>query len=201
MLVRDLMHADPVTVRPGTTVLEALRMLDRHHVTAMPVVDGEGAIRGIVSEADLIGERVPADPRVGGEATEDEGARPRLVKDVMTRLPMVVTPDTDVALVAELTTSTGVKSLPVLEGREVVGMVSRSDIVHALATADDELEHKVCAVLCSAGLEDWLVEVRAGVVRITGPDTAAEAGTARALARTVPGVVDVRLELPGRRRR
>lgn len=190
MLVRDLMHANPVTVRPGTSVPEALRILDRYRVTALPVVDRDGTIHGVVSEADLIKGRVPSDPRAGhpGNHVGSPGER---VRDVMTRLPVVVTPDTDAALVVELTTSTGAKSLPVIDGSRVVGMVSRSDVVHALATADPDLEHEVQVVLRSAGLDDWLVDVRAGVVRLTARGSDAEAGAVRALAMTVPGVLDV----------
>ena len=64
MLVREVMTTSPVTVRPGTTLQAAMRLVAEAHVTSLPVVNAAGQLRGIVSEADLIKDRVPADPRL-----------------------------------------------------------------------------------------------------------------------------------------
>ena len=54
MLVREVMTRQPITVTPDTSAKEALRLLDRHSVTSMPVVDVDGEVVGVVSEADLL---------------------------------------------------------------------------------------------------------------------------------------------------
>ena len=63
MLVRDVMTTAPVTVTRDTSVKETLTILAGRGISALPVVDGSGRLHGIVSEADLIAETVPRDPR------------------------------------------------------------------------------------------------------------------------------------------
>ena len=87
MLVREVMTTSPVTVRPGTTVQAALRLAAQAHVTSLPVVDAAGQLRGIVSKADLIKDRVPVDPRLHEPAHPgDLPDRHDLVEQVMTRV-------------------------------------------------------------------------------------------------------------------
>ena len=197
MFVQDVMTADPVTVRTGTAVKEALVLLARHGVTSMPVVSAGRRIRGVVSEADLIRESVARDPRVQ-EAPLDEGddpMLPRTVDEVFTPHAVVVHPDDDLATAVELMTSTSVKSLPVVDrNHRVVGIVSRSDVVRLLARADSTIEAEVDELLRSLGYPDWLVEVHDGVVELTGPAGSSEVQLARTVAATVPGVVDVRVD-------
>ena len=100
MRVQDIMSRRPVTVGLDTTAAAALRLLGSHHVTALPVVDRSTRIVGIVSEADLIPGRVPADPVLGGahDAPPVRGRGPEAsVADVMSRLIVVVHPETDLA--------------------------------------------------------------------------------------------------------
>jgi osmotically-inducible protein OsmY len=107
---------------------------------------------------------------------------------------VTVTPDTDLTIVVELATSTGIKSVPVVDSRDrVVGVISRRDIVHMLARSDSRLEQEVDAFLLSTGLGPWLVEVQDGVVELSGPSDEHERTVATILARSVPGVVEVRL--------
>ena len=102
-------------------------------------------------------------------------------------------PDTDVAEVTRLMTTTGVKSLPVLDGdRRVVGVVSRRDIVHAMARSDDEIAGELATLFDSLGL-DWSVEVDDGRVLVRGPLEARDRSLALAAVSTVVGVVDVRI--------
>ena len=63
MLVREVMTTRPVTVTPEASTKDALRLLDRHSITAMPVVDPDGVVIGVVSEADLVRDALPPDPR------------------------------------------------------------------------------------------------------------------------------------------
>lgn len=196
MLVRDVMTPDPVTVTPATGVKEALVRLADLGITSMPVVGPDGALLGIVSEADLITIAVVRDPRVAEWPVIVEPLdSPRTVADLYTRSAISVRPDDDVAHAVDLMTATAAKSLPVLdsEGR-LAGVVSRSDVVQVLARADDLIAADIDDVLVDLGHPDWLVEVENGLVEISGPRGSAEHSLAHVVARTVPGVVEVRVE-------
>lgn len=139
MLVRDVMTMGPFTVTRETTVKEALTVLADGGISALPVVSPSGRLHGIVSEADLIAETVPRDPRSQVRPIVDEPLHPaHRVDEVCTRSVVTIRPDDDVATAVELMASTGAKSLPVVdEERRLVGIVSRSDVVAALARSDD----------------------------------------------------------------
>ena len=111
----------------------------------------------------------------------------------MTSLAMTCMPDTDVAEVTRLMTTTGVKSLPVVDGdHRVVGVVSRRDIVHAMARSDSEIADELGGLFDSLGL-DWSVEVEDGHVLVSGPLEARDRSLALSAVSTVAGVVDVRI--------
>jgi len=196
MLVREVMTRQPVTVTRDTSVKEALCVLERHRISATPVLDRGGHIEGIVSEADLIRDLVQPDPRTHEwPAAHDRTDRPRVVGDVMSTHPVTVGPDTDLAAAVELITTLSIKSLPVVDHQhQVLGVLSRSDIVRVLAHSDDEIERRVDALLAEAGLGDWLVTVSDGEVLLAGPDGSPYRMTARVLAESVPGVIDVQVQ-------
>ena len=99
MLVHEVMTSHPVTVPRGTTVQEALLLLAEHEITSLPVVTGKGKICGVVSEADLVRERLAADPRKHEIPVVDEQTdRAEYVDDVMTPHAVTVHPDTDLAV-------------------------------------------------------------------------------------------------------
>jgi CBS-domain-containing membrane protein len=196
MFVEDVMTAHPVTVRTRTSVKDALALLDRYSVTSMPVVDGAGRIRGVVSEADLIRERVLPDPREREDpASARTGFPPAsTVADVYTPHAVTVRRHDDLADAVELLTSTAIKSVPVVDRKGVVvGVLSRSDVVHVLARGDSAIEAGITDQLASLGYVDWLVDVAEGVVRIEGPSTDHERTLARIAATTAAGAVDVRI--------
>lgn len=190
MLVRDVMTSPAVTVLASTSVKQGLKLLDRHHVTAMPVTDAQGALVGIVSEVDLLRDAVRHDDRAHMIPHEEPDQRPRRVEDVMSTLSMTVTSETDLSDAVELMTSTAVKSLPVVDGGRVVGVVSRSDVVHLLARSDEHIRGEVDELLRSAELE-CEVEVDEGVVRIGGPADPHERRIVEVIAGSVPGVISV----------
>lgn len=195
MIVRDLMTADPVSVRPNTKVKAALALLDDNDITTLPVVTPDGRLCGVVSEADLIRDLVDDDPRLMIPPAEHTLDRPLYVGDVMTTHAITVREETDLAVAVELATSTSVKTLPVVDEHDrLVGIISRRDVVHMLARSDDVLEQEVDALLVSAGMRDCLVDVRDGVAEITGPADHRERILATVLARAVPGVVEVHVD-------
>jgi CBS domain-containing protein len=195
MLVREVMTPRPLTVHPSTETKTALRLLDQHAVTSMPVVDANSRIVGVVSEADLVREALPHDPRAHmiPPAESVRPPRPRTVGEAMNRHPVAVHGDADLADAVDLMTSTAVKSLPVVDGRGcVVGMVSRRDVVHLLARDDDRIEGQVDDLYRAAGV-DWLVRVDDGTVTVEGPEDRSSRAIATSLAKTVAGVTDVRI--------
>jgi CBS domain-containing protein len=88
-------------------------------------------------------------------------------------------------------TSTAVKSLPVVEAGEVLGVVSRRDVIRLLARQDELIEAEIDELFRQAGL-DWLVTVEDGVVVVDGPEDDREQRLAETLASTVPGAIGIR---------
>lgn len=193
MLVRDVMTTPAITVRDTATVKEATVVLDRHAIAALPVVDAQDRVVGMVSEADVIRDLVLPDQRVH-ELPVDTGARavPTRVADVMTRHVLTATSDTELSEAVEVITSTAVKSLPVVDDGRLVGVVSRRDVVRQLARADAVIEAQVDDLVRQVG-HDWLVDVTDGVVVLDGPASASENRLAQALVGSVPGVVALRI--------
>lgn len=194
MLVHELMTPDPMTVQVDTTVKDALQLMSEHRVTSLPVVNHRGRICGVVSEADLIRDRVAPDQRLHEIPLSSDPIGPaRVVDEVMTPHAMTVEPHTDLAVAVELMTSTSVKSLPVVDAHaHVVGIISRSDVVRLLARSDATLGHEIDSLLQELGHPDWLVEVHEGVAEVSGPEDGSERALAALAARSVPGVVDIR---------
>jgi CBS domain-containing protein len=194
MWVSDVMTSPVVSVSPATTVRTALRLLDEHKVTSLPVVDVYGKVVGVVSEADLVRESVLPDQRshmIWQELPQHPPAK--CVADVMTKHPVTVHAGDDLANAVELLTTTAVKSLPVLEGSHLVGMVSRRDVVHLLARDDTRIEAEI-SELFRADEVDWMADVCDGVVTVSGPKDAGERRLAEALVGSVAGVVGIRIE-------
>lgn len=191
MLVREVMSSPVVSVAPATTIKQAVELLAEHAITAMPVLGDRGELVGVISEADVLLEALLPDPRAHDRPVEiTSGPAMRRVGEVMNRQVLTVSPRDDIADAADLMVSTAVKSLPVLDGDRVVGMVSRRDLVQVLARQDPQIEAAVDELARSAGY-DWTVEVSDGVATIDGPAREDEFAIARVLVASVPGVVGI----------
>ena len=148
-LVREIMDPEPATVTEDTSVEEVVRTLREHELPGVPVVDGDGRLRGIVTEADLVLPDDQGDLHIphyinlfGGTVFLEPLGRfeQRLRKafaskaaDMMTSDPDTVTPDTTVHEAARLVHESGHNRLPVVEGGRLVGVVTRLDLLGALA--------------------------------------------------------------------
>ena len=193
MLVREVMSSPAVTVSARTSVRAALRLLDENGITAMPVVDHDGSIVGVVSEADLVRDAVLPDGRAHMIPVRVSELPPaRIVAEVMTRTPLTVSSGSDLTAAVDLMTSTVVKSLPVVDHGQVVGVVSRKDVVHLPARRDEAIRAEVEDLVRSEGA-DWMVDVDDGVVSVSGPSDEHQRRLAEALAGSVSGVVAVRV--------
>ena len=193
MLVHEVMSSPAITVTPQASTRQALRVLDEYDITALPVVDGDGDIVGVVSESDLVRDAVIPDAgRHMVPLHVTEWGPPRRVSDVMTTHPLTIAATSDLADAVDLMTSTVVKSLPVVDRGRVVGVVSRKDVVHLLTREDERIRAELGELIRSDGA-DWWVEVSDGVVEVTGPNDEHERRVAEVLAGSVAGVVAVRV--------
>jgi CBS domain-containing protein len=148
-LVRDIMDRSPVTVSPDASVEEVVNTLREHELPGVAVVDGDGRCVGIVTEADLVLPDDQGDLHIphyinlfGGTVFLEPLGRfeQRLRKafaskatDMMTSDPDTVAPDTTVQDAARLIHRSGHNRLPVVEDGRLVGVVTRVDVLGALA--------------------------------------------------------------------
>jgi CBS domain-containing protein len=212
-----------VTVTSGTPVSEVARLMFERRISALPVVDGE-RLAGIISEADLLHRyEIGTDCALGGDPwwirlfsadrspEEYVKSHARFARDIMTRDVATVAPDTPLAEIATLLERRRIKRVPVLDEGQLVGIVSRSDLVHALvavtragAQADSIADETIRAMLLAElRRQAWWrrdfanVTVEKGMVTFAGLiQTESERVAARVAAETVPGVrgvVDERL--------
>lgn len=192
MRARDIMTAPVITVRPETAVKEAAVLLAEHGFTALPVLDEDDRLIGIVTEADVVRDRVPRDPRTLIHADHLDAAVPvsTTVREVMTTPVIAMGPGTDVALLGKALLESGFRSMPIVEGSVVVGIVTRRDIVRAIARDDDTIAADVRHRLeIYGGDRRWHVEVHDGVVSIADEfDDETDRHVAIVLAEAVPGV-------------
>jgi CBS domain-containing protein len=192
MRIKDVMTSPVMAVTPTTRLKQVAALLVRHGFNAVPVVD-EGELVGIVSEADLVGLESLPDPRAHALRWPPPAAETRhLVHEVMTREVLALPPDADAADAARLMLDHGVKSIPVILGGRVVGIVTRCDLLAVLARNDQAIRAEVERLLAEELGGHHRVEVADGVVTLAGFETGQEADLAALLARTVPGVVEVR---------
>ena len=144
MLVRDVMVAPVVTVEPSATVQEVAKLLLEKRISAVPVLDDKGKLVGIVSEGDLL-HRVEAGTErhrswwlraliesqtLAAEYVKSHGHK---VSDVMTRDVITASPETPLHEVASLMEKNAVRRLPILENGQLVGIVSRANLLQAVA--------------------------------------------------------------------
>jgi CBS domain-containing protein len=197
--VRDVLTRDVVSVAPGTSVKTAAGILADRGFAALPVVDDEHRLVGIVGEADVLRGRLLPDPRLRLRRDVGTGAAapPVHVGGVMTTDVRTVEAGADVAEVARLLVDERLRSVPVVDGGRLVGIVSRQDVLRALARPDDQLRGDLLRRIADyAGrLDGWQVAVREGVATVRRPrgGPGSDDDALRTLARTVPGVVAMRV--------
>lgn len=142
--VADVMTRDVVVVFDDALVRDVVRTLFSRDISGVPVVDHDGRLVGVVTEADLLtGAAYPARHRgtlgrlvalLRGHDDLERKAEGRIARDVMTAPPVFVRPDESVEVAARLMIESHIKRLPVVErGTRLVGIVSRHDLLQAFA--------------------------------------------------------------------
>jgi len=145
MKAMDIMTRNVISVKPDVTVLQAARLMLQHHISGLPVVDGDGNLVGVLSEGDFLRRRETATERrrsrwleflmgpgkIASEYTHSHGNK---VAEVMTQNVETVTEDAPLEAIVELMERRRIKRVPVMRGNTVVGIVTRSNLMHAMVS-------------------------------------------------------------------
>jgi len=217
MKAADIMTRNVVSVQPETTILRAAELMLQHRISGLPVVDTDDHVVGIVTEGDFLRRTETGTQRkrprwlqflVGPGRLAEEYVRSssRKIEDVMTQAVHTIGEDTHVSDVVELMERHRIKRLPVLRDDKLVGIVSRANLLHALASLAPEIQSTSAddvaireRLLTELSRQNWAplglidVIVRNGTVELWG--TLLDERKRRALivaAENLPGVKSVR---------
>src|SRR5437773_5024790 len=191
MRAHQIMTRPVITVTPETTIVEAANIMLQRHVSGLPVVDAVGKLVGIVSEGDFIRRSEIGTQRkrgrwlkfllgAGAAATDYVHEHGRKVSEVMTSDPITITENATLEEIVNAMEANGVRRLPVMKSDKLVGIVSRANLLQAVAslareipdpTADDDhIRNRTIEALVK---NDWCpdglgVVVRDGIVHLSG---------------------------------
>jgi CBS domain-containing protein len=218
MLAMDVMTTDVITVDPDTTVQALATLLAERGISGVPVIDASGRLVGIVSEGDLLHraeigtahrhrERRRSwwlDHFAADLAREYTKSHARAVKDIMTGDVVAVAEDTDLGEVAALLEAKRIKRVPVVRDGEVVGIISRANLVRALGATkgapprEGEGDDRTirARLLAELGREEWAkiwpedIIVRDSVVHfwLSSDEPEEKKQALRVAAEIIPGV-------------
>lgn len=197
MRVVDLMTTDVIRVSPSTRIKEAARLMFRHRVSGLPVVDADGRLAGIITEADFL--------RMEVARNEAEDPQPvETVGEVMSSGVVTIAPDAEITEAAKVMVIQDVKRLPVVdEDNKMLGIISRLDVVAVFTRPDEVIEDEIREDLLRRVLfvdpDDVVVEVEGGVVTFRGEiGTKNESRILEELSRRLDGVMRVDNQLAWR---
>jgi CBS domain-containing protein len=217
MKASDVMTAGAITIGPDADVQTAAKIMLEKGVSALPVVDGAGFLIGVISEGDLIRRSesgteeksswwlrlMSSNEQLAARFVKEHGKR---VADVMTPEVVTATPDTPLADIAAMLERNRIKRVPIVSGRKVLGIVSRANLLQALASAKPAFDGAGAvsdaalreAILKRIWEQPWAhpslvnVIVQGGVVNLWGSVTSeSERDALRILVQETPGVASV----------
>ncbi len=215
MQVKDVMTPNVICIGADEPVLKAARLMLQNRFSGLPVIDKDGELVGIVTEGDFLRrselgtqrqrpkwlEFIVGPGKLAQEFTHSSG---RKVEEIMTPDPRTIGEDETLEAVVETMERHHVKRLPVTRGGRVVGIISRANLMHALASLSRDVAVPVAGdlairdqILAAIGKQDWAprinVIVSAGIAELHGviTDDRERAGLIVA-AENVPGVKRVR---------
>lgn len=134
MYIGQIMHTNLITIGPKATLVEARELIDRHGIDHLPVVDGKGHLAGILSDRDL--KQNWASPATTLSAHELHYLLQKVeVGGIMIRAVHTITPDTTIERAALIMQNHHISALPVVEGGQLVGIVTSTDVMAVLLQA------------------------------------------------------------------
>jgi CBS domain-containing protein len=145
MKAEDVMTRDVISIDPDATVLQAARLMLQHHISGLPVIDNDGKLVGVLSEGDFLRRRetkterrrsrwlefLMGPGRIASEYSHSHGSK---VSEVMTQEVQTVDELTSLEDIVELMERRRIKRVPVVCGGQVVGIVTRSNLMHAMVS-------------------------------------------------------------------
>jgi|SRR6516165_4897209 len=217
MRAADVMTPDPVCISPDASITDAIQLMLERKFSGLPVVDARGALVGIVTEGDLVRRTETGTQRKrsgwleflvgpGRLATEYLQARSRKVEDVMTPDVRTVTENTTLDEIVHLMERHQINRVLVMRDGKLVGIVTRANLLHALASVIDEAKPGPTSdasirvrIYAELKTQRWApislinVVVRNGVVHLSGTlFDERQRGAIRAAAENIPGVKAVK---------
>lgn len=195
MRAQDLMTERVITVHPNRSAKQAARLLAEYGFSTLPVVDDDGRLVGVVTEADLLSHRIMPEPGTYVHGLPQRPTTPApAVGDVMSTGVVKAQPGTPVTELSRAMLDRHVHTVPVVDGDRLVGVVSRRDLLRTIAVADDLVAHEVRHHLSLLSDTAWQVSVVDGAVTLSG-DAAdeAERHAATVVAGAVAGVAGVEM--------
>ena len=207
MKVCELMTKDVVWVTPETTLRDAATVLAERRISGVPVVNESGEVVGVLSEADILvkaGGSVTRNRLLGWLLEPDLGLEDKIraetVAEAMSAPAVTITSHRPVHDAARLMVTENVNRLPVVDDGELVGILTRADVVRAFTRSDDEIAEEIQGEILRRTF--WLepgrvtTTVTDGHVAIEGEvETEADAEVLPTLVARVPGVVSVEADL------
>lgn len=209
MYVQDLMTAPAISIGPEASLKEAAAILVERRISGLPVCDAENRVIGVVSEGDILFKEFRPTGRrndgplawlVDGRSAAVAKSSAAAVGEAMTSPAITVAPWSPVAEAARLMSECGLKRLPVVKDGELVGVITRTDLVRAFARSDGEIELELRDEVLHRTL--WVegdtvdVDVNRGAVRLDGTlPMRSEVALLERLAARVPGVVSVECDV------
>jgi CBS-domain-containing membrane protein len=215
MKARDVMVAPVITATPQASIKSVAETFLRHQISAVPVVDNDGKVVGVISEGDLLHRSEAGTEKqypwwlrafLGPDALANEyvKAHARKVTDAMTRQVITASPETPLHEIAALLEKHSIKRVPIIENGQLVGIVSRANLVQAIASAGKGLDVPLSdatirqKLLTHLKAQNWAhtgmlnVTVNGGIVNLWGlVRSDSERKAIRVAAEAVPGVLAV----------
>ena len=217
MKAEDVMTREVISIDPDSTVLQAARLMLQHRISGLPVIDAKGKLVGVLSEGDFLRRRetntekrrsrwlefLMGPGRIAAEYTHSHGCK---VSEAMTHNPQTVAETASLEDIVELMEKHRIKRVPVLCGEEVVGIVTRSNLMRAMvsvaravppAAGDDTAIRE--RLMREIQKEEWApsatvdVVVRDGIVELWGVIIDERQREAlKVAAENIPGVTAVK---------
>ena len=196
MLARHIMSSPVTTIDQATSTDECLLVISRSGFSVLPVIDEQKHLVGIVSEGDLLRSRFQGLSQKDQPISAADSVAADSVADVMTKPVIAMTADAEINAVASAMLRSGLRAVPIVYEGDVIGIVTRQDLIGVLALDPDRIVDEVRHRLDLYGGPDlWAVEFVDGTLTISGvSEDDPQRGVVIALASSVPGVDEIRLQ-------